>query len=86
VQLAFPLGLPDELGLRGRVFSDMGSVGGTDAVGPSIVDDPTLRASVGVGIAWRSPFGPVSLDLARPILKEDFDRTELLRFNFGTRF
>ena len=86
VQVAFPLGLPDELGLRGRVFSDLGSVGSTDAQGPSIVDDPTLRASVGLGIAWRSPFGPVSLDLARPVLKEDFDRTELLRFNFGTRF
>ena len=85
-QLSFPLGLPDEFGLRGRVFSDFGSVGSTDAVGPSIVDIPSLRASAGVGIAWRSPFGPVSLDLARPILKKNFDRTELVHFNFGTRF
>ena len=86
VQLAFPLGLPDELGLRGRVFTDVGSIGSTDSEGPTINDTPSLRASAGVGIAWRSPLGPVSLDLARPFLKEDFDETELLRFNFGTRF
>lgn len=86
VQLAFPLGLPDELGLRGRAFTDFGSIGNTDSKGPSIDDTPSLRASVGIGVAWRSPLGPVSLDIARPVLKEDFDDVEMLRFNFGTRF
>jgi outer membrane protein insertion porin family len=85
-QLGFPLGLPDEFGLRGRVFSDLGSIGGTDATGPSIDDTPSMRLSAGIGIAWRSPFGPVSLDMAKALLKEDFDKTEILRFNFGTRF
>ena len=37
--------------------------------------------SVGTGILWDSPFGPVTIDLAQAILKEDFDKTELLRFS-----
>ena len=42
--------------------------------------------SAGVGLSWRSPFGPVRIDFAQAILKEDFDETELFRFSFGTSF
>jgi outer membrane protein insertion porin family len=41
---------------------------------------------VGVGLAWRSPFGPIRIDLAHAVVKEEFDETEILRFSFGTRF
>lgn len=30
--------------------------------------------------------GPINIDLSQPVLKEDFDETELFRLNFGTRF
>jgi len=39
-----------------------------------------------VGISWRSPFGPVRMDFAVPVVKEDFDKDEFFRFSFGTRF
>jgi outer membrane protein insertion porin family len=45
-----------------------------------------LRASVGAGVIWQSPFGPLRLDVAYPLVKEDFDETELVRFSIGTRF
>ena len=45
-----------------------------------------MRASVGVGILWKSPLGPVRFDLADAILKESYDKTELFRFSIGTRF
>jgi outer membrane protein insertion porin family len=45
-----------------------------------------LRASAGLGISWRSPFGPIRVDYAVPYLEEDFDKDESFRFNFGTRF
>jgi len=89
VELSFPLGLPEELGLRGRAFSDVGTLGAVDdeaGPGEEINDTESLRASVGVGLSWSSPFGPVRLDLAYPVLEEDFDQTEALRFSFGTRF
>jgi outer membrane protein insertion porin family len=45
-----------------------------------------FRASVGAGVIWQSPFGPLRLDVAYPLIKEDFDETELVRFSIGTRF
>ena len=45
-----------------------------------------FRASVGAGVIWQSPFGPLRLDVAYPLMKESFDETELVRFSVGTRF
>ncbi|NNJ75586.1 MAG: BamA/TamA family outer membrane protein, partial [Anderseniella sp.] len=58
------------------------AVADCDVVGKSIA----FRAAVGAGVIWASPFGPLRLDVAYPILKEDFDETELVRFSVGTRF
>jgi len=86
VGLRFPLGLPNEFGLSGRIFTDAGSVGENDSTLASITDTGSLRMSVGTGILWDSPLGPVNIDLAQAILKEDFDQTEIFRFSFGARF
>jgi len=85
VELSFPLGLPAELGVAGRLFTDFGSAGKVAAIGANVVDEPSLRASLGVGVTWRSPFGPIGVDLAFPFLKEDFDQEEIFRLNFGAR-
>jgi outer membrane protein insertion porin family len=45
-----------------------------------------FRASVGAGVIWASPFGPLRLDVAYPLLKEKYDEDELVRFSIGTRF
>lgn len=86
VQLAFPVGLPEEYGIRARIFSDFGSIGHTDADISTEVDEMSLRLSLGTGITWRSPFGPLAVDVAYPILKEDFDKEEIFQFSVGTRF
>lgn len=87
VELKFPLGLPQELGISGKVFSDFGSTGTLKSIsGVSVNDTGSLRASVGTGLAWVSPFGPIAIDFGFPILKEDFDEDETVRVNFGTRF
>ncbi len=86
VELTVPLGLPKEFGIVGKVFTEVGSLTQTDYTGPTVTDSGALRASVGFGIAWRSPFGPIRVDIARPYLKETGDKTQLFRFNFGTRF
>ena len=38
------------------------------------------------GLSWRSPFGPILIDFAKALLKEDFDKTEVFRFDFGVKF
>lgn len=86
VGMTFPLGLPNEFGMRGRVFSDAGSLLQNDSSFSTLTDTGSLRMSIGAGILWNSPFGPVNLDLAQALLKEDFDKTELFRFSFGARF
>ncbi len=86
VEMAFPVGLPDELGVQGHAFSDFGSLWSMDDGGPGIVDENSLRVSAGLGVSWRSPFGPIRLDLANPLVKEDYDQEEVFRFSFGTRF
>lgn len=86
IELTFPLGLPKQLGVSGAVFTDAGSLSELDFENPIIADTASVRWATGIGLAWRSPFGPVRIDYAVPILKEDFDATENFRFNFGTRF
>jgi outer membrane protein insertion porin family len=55
-----------------------------------------IRSSVGVGLLWDSPLGPLHFDLAYPITKycatpaggggEVCDRTQVFRFSGGTKF
>jgi len=86
VELEFPSGLPDDLGVRLRTFSDFGLLKKVDESGPGIDQSDLIRVTAGVGISWRSPFGPVRMDFAVPVVKEDFDKDEFFRFSFGTRF
>lgn len=104
VETTFPLGLPEEFGLEGAVFTDFGTVFGApeetmDAAAGTICplgkpgetkckvhDTPELRLSVGAGVIWQSPFGPLRVDVAYPLIKADYDEEELFRFSVGTRF
>jgi len=86
IELTVPLGLPQELGVSGKVFTDAGSLSTVNPSGTNVVDDSSLRSSAGVGITWVSPVGPISLDFAQAIVKESYDETETMRVNFGTKF
>ncbi|PHQ69774.1 MAG: outer membrane protein assembly factor BamA [Sneathiella sp.] len=85
-ELRFPVGLPDEYGVLGRTFLDVGTLTGIDDSDPGIADNASPRASVGVGLNWVSPFGPIQVNIAYPFLKEDYDQDEVFQLDFGTRF
>ncbi len=87
-QLMFPIGLPSEFGIKGKLFMDAGMLGkpsGKYTKG-SIDYNNTPRVSVGTGLLWQSPMGPINIDLGFPIVKEDYDEKEVFRLNFGTGF
>jgi outer membrane protein insertion porin family len=88
VNLDFPLGLPEELGVRGHTFVDFGAAWGNDeqVTTDPIGDSPSIRIAPGIGVAWKSPLGPINLDLAYAVKKESYDQRQLLWVSFGTRF
>jgi outer membrane protein insertion porin family len=49
-------------------------------------NSPSPRLSIGVGVNWVSPFGPFRIDIAKALLKQEGDDTELFSFNVGTQF
>jgi outer membrane protein insertion porin family len=89
-ELSFPLGLPKELGLIGKAFIDVGSAWGNPGAyvsnGATILDSQLMRVSPGIGIQWISPFGPIRIDYAVPIVYENYDKIQNIHFSFGTRF
>lgn len=87
IELGFPLGTTlDELGVRGILFTDGGMVSTFDTSSPNIQDSKLYRISAGAGIAWRSPLGPLRLELGMPVVKSDEDRDQIFSFSVGTRF
>ena len=101
VEMNFPLGLPEEWGIEGAVFSDFGTVFGAPeksqkagtgncsfgaVANCKVFDTADLRAAIGAGIIWDSPFGPLRFEAAYPLLKASYDETEWFRFSVGTRF
>jgi outer membrane protein insertion porin family len=98
--------LPKEVGLKGAVYADAGSLWGYQ--GPTtwaqtgeinglvngspckcgmVYDDTNIvRTSVGVGLIWASPFGPLRFDYAIPITKGKYDVVQEFKFGGGTTF
>jgi outer membrane protein insertion porin family len=95
LEAEFPVGLPEEYGIRGGVFLDVGSVWGLDDSvgtgaqpnGDALVDDSLhLRSSIGVSIFWKTPIGPLRFNLSKAILKQDYDKEQVFDLTISTSF
>jgi outer membrane protein insertion porin family len=81
----FPLGLPEEYGISGGVFADVGSVWGLD--NPGTVDDAMhMRSAVGVSLFWDSILGPLRFNFSKAIAKETYDKEQSFDFTISTQF
>jgi outer membrane protein insertion porin family len=94
--------LPKEVGLKGAVYADAGSLWGYQGptswaatgevnsaackCGLQYDDTQVVRSSVGVGLIWASPFGPLRFDYAVPLSKGKYDVPQEFRFGGGTSF
>jgi outer membrane protein insertion porin family len=95
--------LPKEVGLKGAVYADAGSLWGYQGptswaatgevntkacptCGLQYDDSSVVRSSVGVGLIWASPFGPLRFDYAVPLTKGKYDVVQEFRFGGGTSF
>ena len=83
----FPLGLPEEYGIKGGVFFDIGSVWKLDATNTDVVgDDFALRSAVGLSLFWDTPIGPLRFNFSRALQKEEFDKDQSFDLTISTQF
>ncbi len=88
---SFPVGLPQELGIRGGLFLDAGSVWGLDGApigsgGAPIDANAQLRASAGFALYWDTPIGPLVFNWANPFLSVVGDQTQSFSISVKTSF
>ncbi|MCZ2204174.1 outer membrane protein assembly factor BamA [Bartonella sp. A05] len=91
VQFPIPI-IPDHLGFRGAFFADAATLSGNDYK-PVLKDEPPItnigsswRTSAGASLLWDSPFGPLRLDYAWPIHKQEGDQVQQFNFGISTKF
>ncbi len=79
---------PESFGLKGAVFADAATLYGNDtgSEADTLATSMEWRASVGAGLIWASPFGPLRVDYAVPVMKEDSDEEQNFNFGISTRF
>ena len=85
----FPLGLPEEYGITGGAFLDVGSVWSlADTAGFSGEVDDGLkpRVAVGLSLLWNTPMGPLRFNFSRALVKEDYDKEQNFDLTVSTKF
>nr|WP_237685059.1 outer membrane protein assembly factor BamA [Szabonella alba] len=92
LEAEFPVGLPEEYGIKGGVFFDAGSVwsldniGGGPTGGNNVDDSFNLRSSVGVSVFWDTPIGPLRFNLSKALKKEVYDKTRSFDLTIQSQF
>ena len=88
--------LPADYGISLSGFTDFGTLGHVSGssgiascgtVGPNtpcVKDNLAFRATAGLAIGWKSPFGPIEIDVGVPYVRQSYDKTEIIRFSAGT--
>nr|WP_101066345.1 outer membrane protein assembly factor BamA [Roseovarius salinarum] len=89
LETEFPLGLPEEYGLTGGAFYDIGGiwdVDTTNATGAVVSEGFNARHVIGVSLLWESAFGPLRFNFSHPIEKEPTDVTQGFDLTVSTDF
>ncbi len=95
-QLNFPIFIPDEYQVKGFVFADYGILGKPPAKEADYAEafyhkgdkelDEGWRTSVGVGIYWNTPMGPMNFSWGWPLKMTKYDREQRFLLSFETQF
>jgi outer membrane protein insertion porin family len=86
----FPLGLPEELGISGGVFYDIGNLwdlSDVNTAGGTIVGaDGSARHVIGLSVFWDTPIGPLRFNFTNAIKKETYDKEQSFDLTLSTTF
>ncbi|MCP4818637.1 MAG: BamA/TamA family outer membrane protein, partial [Shimia sp.] len=87
----FPLGIPEEIGISGGLFYDVGSLWGLDngvtsGAGSIESEGFSLRHVIGFSIFWDTPIGPLRFNFTKALKKETYDREQNFDFTISATF
>lgn len=90
-QVNFPIFIPDEYQIKGFVFADYGILGKPpkgdyEYQGHKNIIDQDWRTSVGVGIYWNTPMGPMNFSWGWPLHLNEYDDERRFLLSFATQF
>jgi outer membrane protein insertion porin family len=87
LEAEFPLGLPDEYGLSGGLFYDIGNLWSLKKVSDNVLyEEGSWRQAIGASVFWKTPIGPLRFNFSDVLKKEQFDRDESFDLTISTRF
>jgi outer membrane protein insertion porin family len=100
-EMRFPSLVPESYGVGLSLFTDFGTLGRVDnlfgstrlctgaqysGIGTCVKDNLAFRGSAGISVTWKSPFGPVKIDLGLPYMKTYYDRPQIIHFSTATGY
>ena len=90
LEAEFPLGLPEELGVRGGLFYDVGNLWDLSSVnttgGTIVGEGGSFRHVIGFSILWSTGFGPLRFNFSKALKKEAFDKEQNFDLTIQARF
>jgi len=101
LEAEFPLGLPEELGLRGGVFLDVGNLwdlnnantaaaastcGAAGTQSCIVGADGAWRSVVGISFLWTTGFGPLRFNFSKALKKESYDKEQSFDLTLQAKF
>ena len=86
-EIGFPIGIPNEYGLSGGVFFDVGSLWGLETTNSNVLyQKMTLRQTVGFSLFWETPIGPLRFNFMDVLKSEVHDRVETFELTISSKF
>ena len=83
----FPLGLPDEYGMSGGLFYDIGNLWSLKKINNNVLyEDGSWRQAIGASLFWKTPIGPLRFNFSDVLKMEQYDRDESFDLTISTRF
>jgi len=87
----FPLGLPEELGVRGALFYDVGNLWDLNNANTGVSNDlrgesGSWRHSIGFSILWTTGFGPLRFNFSKALKKETYDKEQSFDLTLQAKF
>lgn len=86
----FPLGLPEEYGISGGVFYDVGNLwdlSDANLNGGTVVGESgSFRHVVGLSVFWETPVGPLQFNVSKALKSESFDKEQSFEITLRTQF